>query len=256
MNSAEDRPTEPAEATLTVDCLPADYFSYDKQYQQVEHVGKLLCSRTNRQTRRKTFSCSTAVFRNDHGERRLRQAVSSGNITLVEELLLEGVNPCSADDKLRSALHMAAAAGNERTVKLLLDFGANPNQKDLIGNTALHLAACTNKVPVVTLLLQRGTDVNLLDQSGRTPLHCAASRLKFLHENRQFTSFQLKAEVMQIVTMMREYLSRSSEGELPRELNEIYDQLEQTTTQEEIDTVGDMLSQFADLHIKKINKSS
>lgn len=56
--------------------------------------------------------------------------------------------------------------------------------------------------------------------------------------------------------MMREYLSRSSEGELPRELNEIYDQLEQTTTQEEIDTVGDILSQFADLHIKKINKSS
>lgn len=43
-------------------------------------------------------------------------------LCLVEELLLEGVNPCSADDKLRSALHMAAAAGNERTGELSRSF--------------------------------------------------------------------------------------------------------------------------------------
>lgn len=51
---------------------------------------------------------------------------------------------------------------------------------------------------VCPLAISSGTDVNLLDHSGRTPLHCAASRLKFLQENKQFTSFQFKEEVTQV----------------------------------------------------------
>lgn len=219
-------------------------------------VGKVLCSRVNRRKRQKSFTYGTTIFRREFGEKRLHQAVSSGNAGLVEELLLEGVNPCCSDDKLRSPLHLAAAAGNEKIIKLLLDFGADPNQKDLIGNTALHLAACTCKVPVVTLLLQRGTDVRLLDHSGRTPLHCAASRLKFLQENKQFTSLQLKEEVTQIVTMMREYLDRSGQGQVTLELNDLCNQLELTATNDEIDLVGGLLSKFADLQIQKIHQNS
>lgn len=241
---------------LPVHNLSTENVRFEMYCQRTGDVGKVLCSRVNRRKRQKTFTYGATIFRRDFGEKRLHQAVSSGNAGLVEELLLEGVNPCCTDDKLRSPLHLAAAAGNEKTVKLLLDFGANPNQKDLIGNTALHLAACTSKVPVVTLLLQRGTDVNLLDHSGRTPLHCAASRLKFLQEHKQFTSFQLKEEVIQIVTMMREYLDRSGQGQVTMELNDLCNQLELTTTNEEIDLVGDLLSTFADLQIKKIHQNS
>jgi ankyrin repeat protein len=49
------------------------------------------------------------------------------------------VDPCSQDNKQRTALHFASSRGNELVVKVLLDKGANPNSKDILGNTPMHL---------------------------------------------------------------------------------------------------------------------
>ncbi|MEE6518114.1 hypothetical protein FKM82_028825 [Ascaphus truei] len=57
----------------------------------------------------------------------------------VQHLLDEGIDPCAADDKGRTALHFASCNGNDQIVSLLLDRGADPNQRDGLGNTPLHL---------------------------------------------------------------------------------------------------------------------
>jgi ankyrin repeat protein len=60
-------------------------------------------------------------------------------LSTVIELLESGVDPCSQDNKQRTALHFASSQGNELVVKVLLDKGANPNSKDILGNTPMHL---------------------------------------------------------------------------------------------------------------------
>uniref|UniRef100_H3DMD9 Ankyrin repeat domain-containing protein 54 n=2 Tax=Tetraodon nigroviridis TaxID=99883 RepID=H3DMD9_TETNG len=86
--------------------------------------------------------------------KRLREAANCNDIDTVRKLLQDDVDPCSADDKGRTALHFSSCNGNESIVKLLLSHGADPNQRDSLGNTPLHLAACTNHVPVITTLLK------------------------------------------------------------------------------------------------------
>ena len=44
-----------------------------------------------------------------------------------------------------------------------------------------------------------GTDVHSLDNSGRTPLHLARARLRIIHDDRNYTSDQLKLEVSQVL---------------------------------------------------------
>ncbi|KAK3911381.1 Ankyrin repeat domain-containing protein 54 [Frankliniella fusca] len=116
-------------------------------------------------------------------ERKLRVAVSSNNIELVQSFLFSGVSPNCIDSMGRSPLHLAACSGYADIVRLLLENGANPNQRDRLGNTPLHLAACTNNVVVVTLLLKAGTDVCSSDLRGRSPLQLAQSKLKLLQEH-------------------------------------------------------------------------
>jgi len=43
-----------------------------------------------------------------------------------------------------------------------------------------------------------GTDINSLDRSGRTPLHLAVGHLRLLHQDRDYSSEQLKAAVTQV----------------------------------------------------------
>lgn len=116
-------------------------------------------------------------------ERKLRIAVSTNNIELVQSYLFAGVNPNCVDSMGRSPLHLASCSGYSDIVRLLLENGANPNQRDRLGNTPLHLAACTNNIVVVTLLLKAGTDVCTIDLHGRSPLQLAQSKLKLLQKH-------------------------------------------------------------------------
>ncbi|UYV62762.1 ANKRD54 [Cordylochernes scorpioides] len=120
-------------------------------------------------------------------------------VCAVQKLLEAGVDPCTADDKKRTALHYAVCRGNPALARLLLEKGADPNQRDILGNTPLHLAACTSHIELITLLLRAGTDVTAVDHSGRSPLQLALSKLRLLRAEMARTSAHVKSEVIQVL---------------------------------------------------------
>uniref|UniRef100_A0A8C0HE57 Ankyrin repeat domain-containing protein 54 n=1 Tax=Chelonoidis abingdonii TaxID=106734 RepID=A0A8C0HE57_CHEAB len=168
----------------------------------------------------------------------------------LQQLLEDGVDPCAADDKGRTALHFASCNGNDRIVQLLLDHGADPNQRDGLGNTALHLAACTNHVPVITLLLRGGARVDALDRAGRTPLHLAKSKLNILQEGLSQSLEAVRLEVKQIIQMLREYLEHLGQHEQREHLDDLCSRLQMTSTKEQVDEVTDLLASFTSLSLQ------
>ncbi|KAH1186600.1 hypothetical protein KIL84_019349 [Mauremys mutica] len=169
-----------------------------------------------------------------HALKRLRESANANDLETVQQLLEDGVDPCAADDKGRTALHFASCNGNDRIVQLLLDHGADPNQRDGLGNTALHLAACTNHVPVITLLLRGGARVDALDRAGRTPLHLAKSKLNILQEGLSQSLEAVRLEVKQIIQMLREYLERLGQHEQREQLDDLCSRLQMTSTKEQV----------------------
>ncbi|KAF5279752.1 hypothetical protein FQA39_LY05442 [Lamprigera yunnana] len=138
-------------------------------------------------------------------ERRLLTAVGTNNTELMEELLMDNVDPNSKDRQHRSALHLAVSRGYKEAVTLLLQYGADVNSQDIIGNTPLHLAACTSNLQLITLLLSAGADVSSLDMHGRNPLQLAESKLHILRyswKSRTIEMIQLRDQLQQIVDVM------------------------------------------------------
>ncbi|XP_025062667.1 ankyrin repeat domain-containing protein 54 isoform X1 [Alligator sinensis] len=175
------------------------------------------------------------------------------SVMSVQQLLEDGVDPCAADDKGRTALHFASCNGNDRIVQLLLDHGADPNQRDGLGNTPLHLAACTNHVPVITTLLRGGARVDALDRAGRTPLHLAKSKLNILQEGLSQSLEAVRLEVKQIIQMLREYLERLGHHEQREQLDDLCSKLQMTSTKEQVDEVTDLLASFTSLSLQMQN---
>ncbi|XP_069765911.1 ankyrin repeat domain-containing protein 54 isoform X3 [Narcine bancroftii] len=188
-----------------------------------------------------------------HAQKRLREAANANEVEIVSQLLEGGTDPCIADDKGRSALHFASCNGNSSIVQLLLDHGADPNQRDGLGNTPLHLAACTNHVPVITTLLRGGARVDALDRAGRTPLHLARSKLNILQDGHSHSLEALRAEVKQIIQMLREYLERLGNHQETEQLDDLCTKLQMTNTKEEVDEVADLLSSFTTLSLQMHN---
>lgn len=190
-------------------------------------------------------------------ERKLRTAASTNNTDMMYNLIAKGVNVNASDEQQRTALHFSASKGYSEVVNVLLQYGADPNAKDVLGNTALHLAACTNHIEVVTLLLRGGTDVTTLDNSGRTPMQLAQSKLKLLQKNSSKSVSEMnkvKAEVCQVVDMMREYLSikgamKDNYNDL---LNSFSQRLQLRNNHDDIHSdLQNLLDTLGDLHIDK-----
>ncbi|KAG8196379.1 hypothetical protein JTE90_009595 [Oedothorax gibbosus] len=185
------------------------------------------------------------------GERRLRAAANSNAIDIMKNLLDNDVDPCAADGRQRSPLHFAAAAGYTEAAQLLIERGADPNQRDSVGNTPLHLAACTTHIEMITLLLKAGTDINALDYSGRSPFHVAQSKLKLLQRNTEYSSEQLKREVVHVVEMMQVYLQRSGRAVEMDLMNAFSNRLHHHQTREEFDgDVKDLLMSLSHLNLQ------
>ncbi|XP_061495077.1 ankyrin repeat domain-containing protein 54 isoform X2 [Rhineura floridana] len=170
-----------------------------------------------------------------HALKRLREAANSNDLETVQQLLEDGVDPCAADDKGRTALHFASCNGNDSIVQLLLDHGADPNQRDGLGNTPLHL----------------GARVDALDRAGRTPLHLAKSKLNILQEGLSQSLEAVRLEVKQIIQMLREYLERLGRHEQQGQLDDLCTRLQMTSTKEQVDEVTDLLASFTSLSLQK-----
>ncbi|XP_059809511.1 ankyrin repeat domain-containing protein 54-like isoform X3 [Hypanus sabinus] len=228
-----------------------------EDHQQQEQLGgKMGVSRLRRQF--KAHRRGSPLGKEAHAQKRLREAANANEVETVSQLLEGGADPCVADDKGRTALHFASCNGNSSIVQLLLDHGADPNQKDGLGNTPLHLAACTNHVPVITTLLRGGARVDALDRAGRTPLHLARSKLNILQDGHSHSLEALRAEVKQIIQMLREYLERLGNRQETEQLDDLCTKLQMTNTKEEVDEVADLLSSFTtlSLQIHNLDKSA
>ena len=83
----------------------------------------------------------------------LIEAVSSGAIEKVVELLNKGAEVNASETRSCSPLHFAAIEGYAEIASLLLKHGANVNAQDNTGLRPLHYAAWYGYTEVVKLLL-------------------------------------------------------------------------------------------------------
>jgi ankyrin repeat protein len=140
----------------------------------------------------------------------LMEAAKNNDLKKIEDLIKQGANVNSGDDKGRTPLMYAAQAGslqameslvkkhhadvnakdiNDQTalmkssimgkndgVKFLLDNKAKIDEYDKFGRTALTYSARADHTDVLKTLLHKGADPNIRDNDGRSPLMEAAGK--------------------------------------------------------------------------------
>lgn len=100
----------------------------------------------------------------------LLKAVDGDDISLVKDLLDEGLDVNGKNKNGWSAMMIAASKGNMEILKLLIEKGAAADQKNLQGQTPLIFAAHWGHADVVSLLIEQGVNVNLQMNDGWTAL--------------------------------------------------------------------------------------
>lgn len=106
--------------------------------------------------------------------RELIDAIESGEVEMVEELLAEGVPADSKDDDGMKTALMYAAEGERGCLDILLAHGATVDFQSKHGETALMAAIKYGDVETVQVLLDAGADArNVRDISGHTAVDCA-----------------------------------------------------------------------------------
>lgn len=137
---------------------------------------------------------------------KLLEAVMADDASVVQELLVAGVNPNikevdrgpavvmaatersykalkqliaaphtnleATNDRGATALMVVAAQGRIEVVRALLDRGARVNAEDRGG--PLHAAARAGHADVVEVLIEQDAAINAVDEAGRTPMILAA----------------------------------------------------------------------------------
>ena len=112
--------------------------------------------------------CTTAGCQARGG---LQEALRAHDVSAVQRLLKQGVDPNAADGRRDTPLHVAAMLGHgEELVDLLIGHGAQVNATNHQGWTPLHRVLDKK---VAEVLLDHGADINARDKDGLTPLHIA-----------------------------------------------------------------------------------
>lgn len=100
--------------------------------------------------------------------RALQIAAHEGNLTLIEEILLEGNE--AINQGTETPLMLAVKRGHYFAITTLLDAGADPNIPNEQEYTPLHVAAARNYTDIALALVERGAKVNLKTKQGFTAL--------------------------------------------------------------------------------------
>eukprot|EP00057_Strongylocentrotus_purpuratus_P018579 XP_011673053.1 PREDICTED: arf-GAP with coiled-coil, ANK repeat and PH domain-containing protein 2-like [Strongylocentrotus purpuratus] len=83
------------------------------------------------------------------------------------------INQPDPNDEMRTALHKAVSLGNLTSVECLLLNGAKVNLPDANGRTILHLSTMLGNTGLVCLCLKRNADQKAKDSEGQNPLQIA-----------------------------------------------------------------------------------
>lgn len=110
------------------------------------------------------------------GQTLLTSAISAGDMSLVESLLLRGADPNIGSVVSPTPLLTAVNAGNAPLVKLLLQHGALPDNSSMGIHTPLKAACAKSDVEIATILLRFGASPNVKTMGMASALHDAASR--------------------------------------------------------------------------------
>ena len=125
-------------------------------------------------------------------ELKLAEAIAVNDLTMVRQLLQQGVNPniSVVGQKLEPAIFLVFQKNwftlpesfadrpltsysitiKEECLRLLLEYRANPNVRDSLGRTILDIAIVWCMPHIVKLLLLNGAEPNLRDRNSLTPL--------------------------------------------------------------------------------------
>ena len=104
----------------------------------------------------------------------LKEAVDKKDVTKIERLISEGLNPDVPIDVHGTALMAAVNNGSLSLVQELLRLGANPNQAATRRGNPLILASINADKEIASALLAAGADINVMVPRDETPLIKAA----------------------------------------------------------------------------------
>lgn len=109
---------------------------------------------------------------------KLEEAVSLGNLPLVQTLLKDGYSIDEKDNYGRTILYYAIVKGFKDIANELCIAKTNVNNQDKTGKTPLHFAAIHYQPEIAKTLLLHGADVNSKDANGNTPISDAVFNSK------------------------------------------------------------------------------
>ena len=90
-----------------------------------------------------------------HDQFSIVTASAEGKLGLLKECLKQGFDPCEADVRGRTGLHVAAARGRDDILEVLLGQGADVMAVDHLGNTPLHYCG---HIETIQCLAEYGAD--------------------------------------------------------------------------------------------------
>ena|GEM_PF-2401459 len=109
-----------------------------------------------------------------NGSRAIHFAAEAGDISLIDFLLLHGVDIESKTSEHLTPLHWAAWNGHYELVTRLIALGANIEAKSDNNRTPLDFAAAYDRTKIVAQLIRLGADIEARNHEGWTPLMVAA----------------------------------------------------------------------------------
>lgn len=125
-------------------------------------------------------------YRHQDGETMLHYVISHGKnaAEMVEQLLLQGLDPDTPKDNGETPLLRAVQQGDTASLRVLLDYGADPSAQLDNGFGAYHLLSPETPPTIPRLLYRRGVDAQRRDTKGRTAEeHFAAQAQGFVFED-------------------------------------------------------------------------
>jgi uncharacterized protein len=113
--------------------------------------------------------------RNDSTSQELMTAVTSGNLSWVDELLSEGVNPDYHDNSYGGnyIIHVAAKCSDTKLLQQLVRHGASLASRNDELETPLHVAISAKQTSMALAIIELGADLTVTSSWGLSALHYA-----------------------------------------------------------------------------------